>query len=138
MARWVCPACDRHFGSQNQSHTCVPGNDLELTFAGYPASHREICDEIIECLEQMGPLHADPVTVGVFLKGERKLGEVRPKQRWVSLALMLPDRVEHHRIRRHERVSAGRVVHFVRLYAVEDVDDQVRSWLALAYDAATD
>ena len=108
MARWVCPACDRHFGNQNQSHTCVPGNDLELTFAGYPVSHREICDEIIECLEQMGPLHVDPVTVGVFLKGERKLGELRPKQRWVSLALVLPDRVEHHRIRRHERVSAGR------------------------------
>ncbi len=138
MARWVCPACDRHFGSKNQSHTCVPGNDLELTFAGYPVGHREICDEIIECVAEMGPLHVDSVTVGVFLKSQRTLAEVRLKQRWVSLELVLPDRVELPRIRRHVRISANRVAHFVRLHDVDELDDEVCGWLAQAYDAATD
>lgn len=138
MTRWTCPSCDREFGARNQAHVCVPGNTLDETFARYPRGHRDICDAVIACLSELGPLHVDPVSVGVFLKTRRKLAEVRPKQRWVSLELVLPDRTEHPRITRHVRIADRRVVHVVRLGSVDEVDEQVRAWLLRAYDAATD
>jgi hypothetical protein len=46
--------------------------------------------------------------VGVFLKNERKFAEVRPKARSLSL-------------------GAGRVVNFIKLTCVDDIDDRVRA-----------
>ena len=136
--RWTCPNCDREFGKRHQSHTCIPGNDLATTFARFPPGHREICEQVIATLRAMGPLHVDAVMVGVFLKSQRKFAELRPKQRWVSLELVLPDRVDDPRITRQSRLSEGRVIHVIRLHQSQDVDEQLRDWLALGYDAATD
>jgi len=69
----------------------------------------------------------------VFLKSDRKFAEVRPKYRWLSLELALPDVVEDERFSRR----MGRV-HVLRLYGPDDVDDQVQEWLAQAYLYATD
>jgi transposase-like protein len=37
---WTCPACDRHFGRRNQSHTCAPAMSVDAYFAARPAAHR--------------------------------------------------------------------------------------------------
>ena len=94
MARWVCPRCEREFERVRQGHVCSPAGTLEQTFAGYPAEHLQICSVIIDYLRSLGPLHVDAVRVGVFLKTQRKLAEIRPKQRWVSMDLVLPEAVD--------------------------------------------
>jgi hypothetical protein len=43
-------------------------------------------------------VHADAVRVGVFLKHERKLAEVGPMARSLSLELVLPRRVDDTRV----------------------------------------
>ena len=138
MARWTCPRCDREFDRANQSHTCQPGNDIEDTFAGFPDAHRAVCAAIVAYLRTLGPVHVDAVRVGVFLKTQRKLAEVRPKTRWVSLELVLPTTLQSPRVTRHARLSEDRVVHWIRLVRPEDIDDELETWLRLAYDAATD
>jgi hypothetical protein len=40
------------------------------------------------------------------------------------------------RISRRERIGPDRIVHLVKLSAVEDVDEPVLAWLGEAYDAA--
>jgi hypothetical protein len=57
-------------------------------------------DEIVAHLENLGPIHEDAVSVGVFLKSDRKLAEIRPRSRDVSLALYLPRPVHDSRIAR--------------------------------------
>jgi hypothetical protein len=90
MARWTCPRCDREFGRARQSHTCVPGITVDAAFAGRPPRLRASYDEILAHLDSLGTVHEDAVSVGVFLKRDRKLAEVRPRSRDVSLALYLP------------------------------------------------
>jgi Domain of unknown function (DUF5655) len=137
MSRWTCPRCEREFGKANQAHVCVPGNTVERTFAGRPPVQREIYDAIIGHLRSLGPVHEDAVKVGVFLKHESKLAEVRPMARALSLNLVLPRVLGSPRVLRHERVTPDRVWHVVRLTSVGEVDDEVLAWLAEAYFSAS-
>ena len=137
MSRWTCPACDREFGRANQSHVCVPGCTEDECFAGRPPVQREIYEEILAELETLGPVHKDTVSVGVFLKRARTIGEVRPKARALTLMLWLPRIVDDPRIDRRFPQSGDRVVHVLKFTDAAQVDDQVRDWLAEAYDAAS-
>ena len=92
--RWTCPSCDREFGRAHASHVCVPGISVDDVFAGKPSYMREVYNEVVTHLRSSGPVHEDAVRVGVFLKAERKVCEVRPLVRLVKLHLMLPRPVE--------------------------------------------
>jgi uncharacterized protein DUF5655 len=115
----------------------VPGCTVDDCFAGRPPAQRAIYDAIVVHLEAQGPLHVDAVRVGVFLKSERKLAEVRPKARSLSLALVLRRSADDPRISRKIRISDDRIAHFVKLVSLSDLDDQVRAWLIEAYDDAS-
>jgi Domain of unknown function (DUF5655) len=114
----------------------VPGCTVDQSFHGRPAVQRAIYDAMIAHLRTLGPVHEDAVTVGVFLLHERKFAEVRPMARKLSLELFLPHRIEHPRFFRQQRISADRLWCTVRLASVDEVDDEVRAWLTVAYDAA--
>lgn len=110
---------------------------MDDCFAGRAAYQRELYERIVADIAELGPYHADVVTVGVFLKHQRTFVEVRPKARALSLALVLPEPVDDPRISRRLPAAAGRVVHIVKLTAAEQYDDQLREWLTQAYDAAS-
>lgn len=131
--RWTCPACDRQFARSHQSHTCVPGNSIGDCFASRPPVQRLIYEAVLGHIKTLGPVHVDAVQVGVFLKRASKLAELRPKSRWLSLELVLPRLVADARISRTIRVSSTRIVHIIKLAAMDDVDDQLRDWLTEAY-----
>jgi hypothetical protein len=136
MARWVCPRCDREFGRERQSHVCVPGCTVEESFAGRPPVQRQLYDAIHRYLRTLGPVHADAVKVGVFLKRQRTLAEVRPMARSLSLELVLPRRLDHPRVARSVDIAAGRTWNTIRLQRLDEVDDELCAWLTEAYDFA--
>lgn len=138
MARWTCPRCDREFERAHQSHTCVPGCTVDATFAHRPPVLREIYDAVLGHLSTLGPVHEDAVSVGVFLKRERKLAELRPRTRDLLVLLFLPHRVENDRIRPMSGSTGARVVHRLPLRGPGEVDDAVRDWLTIAYHHASD
>ncbi len=138
MARWTCPRCDREFGRPRQAHTCVPGCTVDETFAGRPERLRAVYDAVLAHLAGLGPVHEDAVRVGVFLKRDRKLAEVRPRSRDVWLGLYLPRPVRDPRFARVLGPGGPRVVHVLLLRDPADVDDQVRGWLTEAFLHASD
>jgi hypothetical protein len=134
MTRWACPRCDRQFARAHQAHFCVPGCTLEECMTN--PQQREIYLAILTYIKSLGPVHTDIVKVGVFLKHERKLAELRPLARSLDLYLTLPQHVKDTRIARHIRTSAETTVHIVKLRKIEEVDSQLRNWLSQAYDFA--
>jgi len=138
VARWTCPRCDREFGRARQSHTCLPGNSVAEAFRGRPPEFRAILDAVVGHLESLGPVHADAVQVGVFLKSDRKLAEIRPKSRWLSCYLYLPRTIGDARVARTLRVSSSRVVNEVKVRTLDEVDPQLLGWFSEAFDEATD
>ncbi|WP_235190767.1 DUF5655 domain-containing protein [Amycolatopsis rifamycinica] len=134
--RWTCPRCDREFARAGQGHTCVPGGTVAETFAGRPPWQRAVYDAVLDHLHTLGDVHEDAVKVGVFLKRDRKLAELRPRARDVLVYLWLPRPVETARIAPASWASGPRVGHRLSLRAVSEVDDEVREWFTIAYETS--
>jgi uncharacterized protein DUF5655 len=130
---WVCPACRRQFGKRNQSHDCEPAMSLEEYFSSGPERERPIFDAVMAHLATVGPVHVEPVSVGIFLKRHRSFAELRPMQRWVALSFSLSRRMDHPRITRKVVPYGGRYFHVVNLREPDDLDDEVRAALTEAY-----
>jgi hypothetical protein len=96
------------------------------------------CDALVAHLDRLGPVHLDTVVVGVFVKSDRKLAEIRPRARALHLALCLPRALDHPRVARVLAVSPDRCFNVVKLTSPSEVDDELRRWLTEAYDYATD
>jgi hypothetical protein len=137
VSRWTCPACEREFGRAHQAHVCVPGCTVDECFQPWPAAWRQTYDALIKALRSLGPVHEDAVRVGVFLKSDHKLAEVRPKARSLQLAVLLPRKINSPRVSRVLSAHGGMTVHVVNLTAPDQVDDELSRWLAEAYHAAT-
>lgn len=130
---WTCPRCGRLFGRSGQAHDCAPGLSLEEYFSTGPAHERPVFDAVVRHLESIGPVHADIVSVGIFLKGPRKFAELRPMQRWVAITFALDRRAGHRTITRKVVEHGGRFWHVANVAAPDDLDDALRGLLTEAY-----
>jgi len=75
---------------------------IEDYFATGPAREQPIFEAVMEHLATVGPVHVEPVSVGIFLKRSRSFAQLRPMTRWVALSFSLPRTVSH------RLMSAGR------------------------------
>jgi Domain of unknown function (DUF5655) len=106
---------------------------LDEYFATGPPFERPVFEAVLAHLESLGPVHVEPVSVGIFIKKDGSFLELRPMQKWVALSFPLDRTVEHPRIARKPIVTPSRTFHVVNLRGPEDVDDVVRDWLSEAW-----
>jgi hypothetical protein len=130
---WVCPECRRQFRRPKQSHECAPAMTLDDYFSTGPPFERPIFEAVMAVLDDIGPVHVEPVSVGIFVKKDGSFLELRPMQRWVALSFSLPRVVHSPKITRKVMNWGGRYYHYVNLRSADDVDDEVAGWLAEAY-----
>src|SRR3954471_22705769 len=135
---WICPDCGRQFGRAGQSHECAPAMTLEEYFSTGPPHERPVFDAVMRHLSSLGPVHVEPVSVGIFLKTPRKLAELRPMQRWVALSFSLRRRASHRTIVRKVMPYNGRFFHVANLTGPSDVDEALCDLLTEAYDEAAE
>lgn len=133
MAGWDCPSCGRRFRRRGQSHECSPAMSLADYFRTGPERERPIFEAVMAHLDTVGPVHVEPVSVGIFLKRAQSFAQLRPMSRWVALSFGLPYEVRSTRIARKVIPYGHRFHHVVNLGGPEDVDDDVRVWLTEAY-----
>ncbi|RZS44656.1 hypothetical protein EV193_101532 [Herbihabitans rhizosphaerae] len=106
---------------------------IEDYFATGPPFERPVFEAVLSHVGSLGPVHVEPVSVGIFLKRTKTFCELRPMVRWVACALNLPSTVNSPRFARRIRASGSRMYNVVNLRSPEDVDDEVRGWLTEAY-----
>ena len=106
---------------------------LEAYFSTGPARERPIFEAVLAHLERLGPIHVEPVSVGIFLKSNGGFVELRPMTRWVALSFPMARRIDHPRIARKPVRNGSRWHHVVNLTEADDVDDQLRDWLTESY-----
>jgi hypothetical protein len=133
MPAWVCPDCKRRFNRSGQSHECAPAMTLEEYFSTGPAREKPIFEAVMAHLETVGPIHVEPVSVGIFLKRAKSFAQLRPMRDWVALSFSLPRTVRHPLIKRKVVEYHGKYHHVVNVGGPEDIDDDIRDWLTEAY-----
>jgi hypothetical protein len=106
---------------------------LEEYFATGPERERPIFEAVMRHLEAVGPVHVEPVSVGIFLKRARSFAELRPMRQWVALSFSLPYRAQHPRITRKVQSYGRHYFHVVNLRSADDLDAQILQWLTEAY-----
>ncbi len=135
MSAWTCPRCHRLFGRRGQAHECTPGLSLEAYFSTGPAHERPVFDAVWDHVRTLGPVHADIVSVGIFLKNPHTFAQLRPMQRWVALWFPLPRRARHASIVRKPAAQGPWWWHVANLAEPDDLDDALRELLDEAYRA---
>lgn len=133
MAEWICPECGRLFARSGQSHDCAPGLSLEEYFSTGPVHERPVFDAVLAHVQTLGPVHADVVSVGIFLKNPRKFAELRPMRRWVAVSFSLRRRAQHPTITRQVVEYGNRFWHVANVADVSDLDDALFDLLTEAY-----
>jgi len=133
---WVCPECGRRFGRARQSHECAPAMALDEYLSTGPPHERPVVEAVLAHVATLGPVHVEPVSVGIFLKNPRKFAELRPMQRWESLSFPLRRRAAHRTIVRKVVAYQARHWHVANLASPDDYDDDLRALVAEAYGLA--
>ncbi len=106
---------------------------LEEYFSTGPPHERPIFDAVHDYLITLGPIHVEPVSVGIFIKKEGSFLELRPKTKWVALSFFLPRQIDHAKIARKPIDTGSRIYHVVNLRTPADLDDDVKGWIAESY-----
>ena len=130
---WICDKCGRRFARHRQAHECSPAMSLEDYFATGPPHERPVFEAVHGFLTTLGPVHVEPVSVGIFIKKAGSFVELRPMTKWVAMSFPLARRVAHPAIARKPIDTGSRVYHVVNLRGPEDLTDDVRAWLAESY-----
>lgn len=110
---------------------------LDDYFATGPAHERPVFDAVMRHLKGVGPVHVEPVSVGIFLKNPRKFAELRPMQRWVAVSFSLARRVNHPMIVRKVIPYSGRYYHVANVASPADVDNGIGALVVEAYELAS-
>jgi hypothetical protein len=131
---WTCPECQRRFLRRGQAHECAPAMSLDEYLATAPPHEPPVVDVVLSHLRDLGPVHIEPVSVGILIKRAQGFAELRPMVRWEALAFALPRRVDSARIARRP----APLWHVVNLRTADEFDGEVRDWLTEAYLAAPD
>jgi hypothetical protein len=114
---------------------------LEEYFSTGPERERPIFDAVMAHLDTLGPVHVEPVSVGIFIKTDGSFLELRPKTKWVALGFALDRDLDHPKIARtikDKRRDHPGAYYVVNLRGPEDVDDDVRDWLTESYLRSTE
>ena len=128
---WTCPNCDRPFATR-RAHVCEPGLPVAYWLAERPDGQREAAAAIIELARGIAGVTVEAVTIGVLIKRQRSIVELRPKMKWLQLSVIagrpLPESARA-RVSRVVQWGKDMTAYFVRLTAAAEVDRAMRAWL---------
>jgi len=119
--------------STGPSHDCAPGLTLEEYFSTGPPHERPVYEAVLRSLAAVGPVHADVVAAGIFLKNPRRFAELRPMERWVAISFTLRRRAQHPRITRKVIEHGGIFWHVANVASPDELDPALCELLAEAY-----
>ncbi len=128
---WRCPTCGQTFVSRNMPHSCqVVG--LDSHFADAPGL-RVVFDAYLAAARENGPVTVNATKSRIsFQVRMRFAGIERPRRHHIVATFVLVRELASPRLR-VEFIPPRYYVHRVVLRTVDDVDDELRGWLAEAY-----
>lgn len=107
---------------------------LELRLEAFPPAQQRAARAVLKLVGRKPTIAIEAVDVGVFVKRERTIIELRPKTKWLSMSIVTNAPIDDPRITRTYELSRG-YCYFLRLHDAQDVDDTVRGWIRAALQA---
>ena len=99
-------------------------------------SVRATYEALLTASRSLGPVREEPKKTSIHLVRSTAFAGVATRKDTLILTLKAEAQVKHHRVLRAQQASANRWHIELRLAHPDDVDAQVRFWLAQAYALA--
>ncbi len=130
---WRCLECGRQFANRNQSHSCRPRSTLDSHFEGKSPAVRAIFDRLLGVARRNGPIIVLPERTRIAFQVRMSFAAFVIRKNWIDGHVVLARRLENRRFRRIETFSPRNHLHAFRFESVGEIDAEVASWLAEAY-----
>lgn len=128
---WRCPTCGQTFVGRNMPHSCSVVA-LDSHFEGAPEL-RAVFDAYLAAARASGPVTVNATKSRISFQARMRFAGIeRPRRRHIVGTFVLVRAIESPRLR-VQFVPPRYHVHRVVLRSADDVDDEVRGWLAEAY-----
>lgn len=129
---WSCRQCGRTFANANQWHACTDLS-VEDRLAEESAEAVALYRTIVAELESHGPFRIHPQRSRIAFIATMTFASVRFARSWVDLSLITAKPIASDRVRAVDLYGPTTFDSTVRLSAVAQVDDDLRTWLGHAY-----
>ena len=129
---WTCPQCGRQFATRNPSHFCSDVA-LESHFAGRDPAVVATFKRLVTVARRSGRVTVVPEKTRIALQVRMSFAAFTLRRHWLDGHVVLARRRESPRFRRIDFISPRNQVHVFRLSSPDEVDSEVESWLAEAY-----
>jgi hypothetical protein len=128
---WRCPTCGQEFVTRNMPHSCRV-QSLDAFFAGSPL--RDVFDAYVEAMREHGPVTVNVTKSRIACQVRMRFAGIdRPRAHHLVANFVLTRPEQSGRLSRVDYVPPHYYVHRLPLRRREDVDAEVRAWLAEAY-----
>ncbi|HKO97652.1 MAG TPA: DUF5655 domain-containing protein [Pyrinomonadaceae bacterium] len=130
---WKCPVCKRPFANTNQSHSCVTYT-VDDFLANKGPHAVALFERFSELVAECGPVITAPVKTRVGFQVRMIFAAVyKLTDESLDGHVVLARRLENPRFRAIESFSPRNHAHHFRIHSLEELDDEVKSWLKEAY-----
>lgn len=129
---WICPRCGRQFANRNQSHSCGHYT-VKKHLKGKSPQVKALYERFTQLVEQCGPVVLAPTKTRIDFQVRIIFAAVSLKEDGLACHVVLSRRLENPRFTHIESISPRNHVHHFQIGSVEDLDDEVVSWLKEAY-----
>jgi uncharacterized protein DUF5655 len=131
---WRCPTCGQTFVGRNMPHSCAVVA-LDDHFAAVDPRLRALFDQLVAMVRENGPVTVNATKSRVAFQARMRFAGIeRPRRDHLPAAFVLTRPVRSARLHRVEHVPPYYYVHRLRLRGPDDLDDELRAWLAEAYE----
>jgi hypothetical protein len=108
---------------------------VEYWLAERPDGQRDVAAAIIELARGIEGVTVEAVSVGVLIKRQRSIVELRPRTKWLQLSVIarrpLPPSARA-KVTRVVQWGQDMTAYFVRLTTAAEIDRAMRAWLRAA------
>ena len=132
---WTCPNCGHEFFNKNQSHSC--GNYTVSDFlAGKLAHGIELFNTFLDEYRKIGPFELHPVKTRIALLTKMRFCAVNKiASGHIDIHLVLTSSFDDAKcFYKIDNLADRFFVHHTRLYDKADITDELKKYMAMAYD----
>jgi hypothetical protein len=104
-----------------------------LCLIGKSAHVISLYERFVALVKQCGPVTVAPTKTQIGFQVRIVFANVTLRRRWLDVSIILPRRLDHPRLTRIESFSPRSHAHSFRIHSLDELDDEVLSWLQEAY-----
>lgn len=129
---WRCPKCQKYYVTRNVWHACAR-HTVEEHFAGKEPKLKALFQGLVGLARRNGPLRVVPGKTGIAFRVRMRFAGAIVRRDTIEAGFILPQRVEHPRLRKVIAYSPRAYGHHVEIRSPADLDDELAGWLREAY-----